>query len=82
MLKCFTGCHVNHLLVPFPQFGGCNRKRDSVVFGHFHDQHQFGAIDFSRLHPQSLGHDRGEKIYAKKKNDVAVSLGVLGIARE
>ena len=33
--------------------------------------------------PQSLGHDRGEKIDAKKKkNDVAVSLGVLGIALE
>ena len=24
-------------------------------------------IDFERLHPQSLGHDRGEKIDAKKK---------------
>jgi len=46
-------------------------------------EHQFGTIDFERLHPQSLGHDRGEKIDAKKKkNDVAVSLGVLGIALE
>ena len=40
-------------------------------------EHQFGSIDFERLHPQSLGHDRGEKIDAKKKkNDVAVGLGV------
>ena len=40
-------------------------------------------IDFERLHPQSLGHDRGEKIDAKKKkNDVAVSLGFLRIALE
>jgi hypothetical protein len=29
-------------------------------------EHQFGSIDFERLHPQSLGHDRGEKIDAKK----------------
>ena len=30
-------------------------------------EHQFGSIDFERLHPQSLGHDRVEKIDAKKK---------------
>ena len=30
-------------------------------------EHQFGTIDFERLHPQLLGHDRGEKIDAKKK---------------
>ena len=47
-------------------YNGFRARYTEVSPTDFLDKHQFGDIDFKRLHPQSLGHDRGERMEGEK----------------